>query len=119
MKIKLDENLPSGLATVLISMGHDTDTVPNEQLSGKSDPIIWQASQDAGRFLITQDMDFSNAHHYQSGTHHGLLLVRLNQPSRRRLIEHIKHIFETEQVDTWQRCFVITTEKKIRVRKFS
>jgi hypothetical protein len=30
LKIKLDENLPTGLAHLLTNLGHDVDTVPDE-----------------------------------------------------------------------------------------
>lgn len=30
MQIKLDENLPADLAEILIELGHDVDTVPDE-----------------------------------------------------------------------------------------
>ena len=35
MKIKLDENLPARLATLLESMGHQVDIVADEGLTGK------------------------------------------------------------------------------------
>lgn len=60
MKIKLDENLPSRLVDVLRAFGHDTDTVQSEGLAGMPDPVIWDAVCRDNRFLITQDLDFSD-----------------------------------------------------------
>ena len=60
MLIKLDENLPSRLVDALALFGHDVDTVHAEGLSGHSDGDVWQAAQVAERFLITQDLDFSD-----------------------------------------------------------
>jgi predicted nuclease of predicted toxin-antitoxin system len=34
--------------------------VPEEGLVGSDDHEIWEATQNAGRFLITQDLDFSD-----------------------------------------------------------
>jgi hypothetical protein len=82
MKIKLDENMPAGLAEILVRLGHDVETVPQEGLAGCSDPDIWSSAQREGRFLITQDLDFSDIHRFSPGTHHGLLLVRLRTPGR-------------------------------------
>jgi predicted nuclease of predicted toxin-antitoxin system len=82
VKIKFDENMPAGLVERLSTAGHDTDTVQSEGLSGQPDDNVWQAAQDSGRFLITQDLDFSDLRKYQPGKHHGLLLVRLANPSR-------------------------------------
>ena len=37
MKIKLDENLPDRLVSVLTGLTHDVDTVRGEQLTGRAD----------------------------------------------------------------------------------
>lgn len=60
MRIKLDENLPISLAPLLKTLGHDVSTVDDEGLRGKPDFDIWQAAQSEARFLITQDLDFSD-----------------------------------------------------------
>lgn len=75
MKIKLDENLPAGLASILAQLGQETDTVPDEGLAGSDDPQVWEAAQRARRFLITQDLDFSDVRKFVPGTHRGILLI--------------------------------------------
>ena len=117
MRIKLDENLPAGLVPILTALGHEVDTVPAEGIGGKDDDIVWHASQADGRFLVTQDLDFSDVRKYAPGTHHGLLLVRLPQPGRTALLERIASLFRTETVDTWSRCVVIATTMKVRIRR--
>jgi predicted nuclease of predicted toxin-antitoxin system len=72
MKIKLDENLPDGLAVVLNDLGHDTQTVRDEDLTGREDFVLWGVVQREGRFLITQDLDFSDARKFSLGTHFGI-----------------------------------------------
>ena len=61
LEIKLDENLPTALVHLLTNLGHDVDTVPDEGVAGQDDTVVLRAAQDAGRFLITQDLDFSDA----------------------------------------------------------
>jgi predicted nuclease of predicted toxin-antitoxin system len=117
MKIKLDENLPSLLAPRLAAMRHDVHTVVEEGLAGKADPVVWQAAQSEGRFLITQDMDFSNAKRLAPGTHHGILLIRLQNPSWRAIVARVADLFAYEDVTQWARCFVVATESKVRVRR--
>lgn len=117
MKLKLDENLPSGLLSALHALGHDVDSVLSEQLSGHEDASVWTAAQAAGRFLVTQDLDFSDSRRYVPGTHHGLLLVRLARPSRVALFDRILGLFMTEQVDEWASCLVVATDQKVRVKK--
>jgi len=117
MKIKLDENLPTGLIEVLTNLGHDVDSVPQEALTGQPDSKVWNATQAAQRFLVTQDLDFSDVRRFAPGTHQGILLVRLSNPSRRHLIERLQEIFSVESVETWQQCFVVVTDLKIRIQR--
>jgi len=116
MRIKLDENIPFKLVDILNQMGYEADSVPQEGLSGQNDELIWKTAQEANRFLITQDLDFSDIRQFAPGTHYGLLLVRLRDPGRYALVEKIQMIFQTEQVESWQGCFVVATDHKIRVR---
>jgi predicted nuclease of predicted toxin-antitoxin system len=77
VRLKLDENLPRQLVPILTDLGHDVDTVPDEHLAGQDDDAVWAAAQAARRFLVTQDLDFSDARRYAPGAHHGLLPIRL------------------------------------------
>jgi len=117
MRIKLDENLPTRLVSVLADLGHDVDTVPTERIAGKDDAVVWQAAQAGHRFLVTQDLDFSDIRKYTPGTHHGLLLVRLPQPGRTALFERIAALFQIENVESWDGCLVTATPNKVRVRR--
>jgi predicted nuclease of predicted toxin-antitoxin system len=117
VKIKLDENLPYRLVGALTDLGHDTDTVFLEQLTGRDDGAVWKAAQSGGRFLITQDLDFSDIRIYAPGTHHGVLLLRLVQPGREALFERVSTLFRTEDVESWNGCVVTASERKVRVRR--
>ncbi len=117
MKIKLDENLPFRLATALKELGHDVHTAYEERLAGHPDKEIWGATQKESRFLITQDLDFSDLRRFVLGSHHGILLVRLRAPNRRSLTIRIEELFQEENVSEWAGCFVVATERKTRVLK--
>jgi predicted nuclease of predicted toxin-antitoxin system len=117
MKVKLDENLPLLLASALKGLGHDVHTSNEEGLAGCLDGQIWEAAQREGRFLLTQDLDFSDARRFVPGTHCGILLIRLRSPSQHNLAERISQIFATEAVQDWLGSFVVVTERKVRVRK--
>lgn len=93
------------------------DNVRLEGLAGKPDPDVWQAAQNAGRFVITQDFDFSDIRKYAPGTHHGLLLVRLRLPGRLALAGRIVDVFRSENVESWRRGFVVLTDRKLRVQR--
>jgi hypothetical protein len=113
VNFKLDENVPERLVSVLSNFGHDVDTVRAEQLAGRDDADIWSAAQSAGRFLITQDLDFSDLRRYTPGTHAGLLVVRLSRPGRGALLERVSLLFATELVDEWRGCLVVATDRKV------
>jgi len=116
VKIKLDENLPERLITELSELGHDVDTVRAEHLTGRPDNVVWEAAQLVDRFLVTQDLDFSDARRYIPGTHGGLLLLRLSQPGRDALVARLALLFATEPVDQWKGCLVVATDHKVRVK---
>jgi len=117
MKAKLDENLPLQIAPALRRFGHDVHTMLDEGLSGCNDADLWRATQEEGRVLITQDLDFSDARRFAPGTHHGIVLIRLRSPSRLKLVERLEEVFRNEAVSTWTRCFVVVSDQKIRVRR--
>lgn len=117
MKIKLNENLPDSLLLELRTLGHDVDNVEMERLNGRPDPEVWAGAQDSGRFLITQDLDFSDIRRFAPGTHAGLLLVRLAMPGRLALLEHIGGVFRNEDVAAWAKCFVVLSDHKLRVMR--
>ena len=117
MKLKLDENIPESLVQELAPLGHDVDNVRLEGIAGASDPDVWRAAQRSGRFLITQDLDFSDIRQFAPGTHHGLMLVRLRVPGRQALAARIAEAFRHEQAASWARCFVLLTDRKLRVQR--
>jgi predicted nuclease of predicted toxin-antitoxin system len=117
VRIKLDENMPTTLVADLSAKGHDVDTVPQEGIAGHSDDTVWSAGQREARFLITTDLDFSDIRKFAPGTHHGVLLVRLAKPTRRALAARVRNVFQSEDVESWARCFVVATERKVRVRR--
>ena len=117
MRLKLDANLPESLIASLTALGHEVDNVRIEGLAGKVDAEVWKGAQQDERFLITQDLDFSDTRRLAPGSHHGLLLLRLRRPGRIALTQRALAVFQNEDVESWARCFVIFTDTKIRVRR--
>lgn len=117
MKIKLDENLPHDLVALLAAKGHDVHTVQDEALVGFGDDQLFMAALREARFPITQDLDFADVRKFRPGSHAGILLIRLREPSRRRLIARVEEILQSEEISSWIGCFVVLGEKKLRVRR--
>lgn len=97
MKIKLDENIAVSAAVRLTALGHEVHTVLDEGLSGHDDSEVWAAAQDEERFLITQDLDFSDLRRFTPGSHAGLLLVRLPDAEQWRIADYLGAWFSTPE----------------------
>ncbi len=65
-------------------------------LGGHSDADVWSAAQTAGRFFVTQDLDFSDARVFAPGTHHGVLLARVPDDEQWRVADHVVAWFSGE-----------------------
>ena len=118
MNIKLDENIPASLASDLAEFGHEVKTVHEQDMQGVSDSYLWKAIQHEKRFLITQDLDFSDRSLYKPGSHAGILLVRLREPGRKKLRSKIKELFSAKPPeDDWRGSFIVLTDHKSRIQK--
>lgn len=117
MKIKIDENLSVRLKQGLVALGHDADTVRDEQLSGRSDDEVWTAAQSEQRFLVTLDGDFSDTRLLPPGTHAGVLVVRLPDAEQYRAAEYVLSWFEQYDPSDWAGCLVVGTPARLRVRR--
>lgn len=115
MRLKLDENIAASAGARLAALGFDVDTVLDEGLGGRPDADIWAAAQSERRFLVTQDLDFSDTRTFAPGTHEGLLLVRLPDAEQWRIADYLVAWFSAPDVKTWARCFVVATPNKVRV----
>jgi predicted nuclease of predicted toxin-antitoxin system len=115
MKVKLDENISVLVAVPLRALGHDVDSVIDEHLAGAVDDVVWTAAQREGRLLVTLDLDFSDIRKFTPGTHHGLVLLRLRDPSRRAVEERVLALFRGGDPNSWSGCFVVITDHRVRV----
>ena len=117
MRIKLDENLPLGLRDRLAAMGHDIHSVFDEGLAGQADELLWKACQDELRFLVTQDLAFSDVRKYPPGRHAGIMVVRLGDDSRENLIRSVEQAWQGPEASKFAGALVVVTEVKVRIRQ--
>jgi predicted nuclease of predicted toxin-antitoxin system len=117
VRIKLDENLPLALQGGLGALGHDVHSVFDENLAGEPDDKIWHACSLEDRFLITQDLDFSDTRKYPPGTHAGIMILRVADDSRENLIRLVFQAFAEHDISAFQHALVVVTDVKIRIRQ--
>ena len=92
MKLKIDENLPSGCADVLRGAGLDADTVADERLTGAEDFRIAERCRSEGRVLITLDLDFANIRAYPPAEYAGIIILRAKKQDKHAVLTLVDRI---------------------------
>ena len=82
MRLKVDENLPTELADLLRSAGHEADTLADEQASGASDPALAELCKRERRALVTLDRGFADIRAYPPEEYEGIVVLRLVEALR-------------------------------------
>jgi predicted nuclease of predicted toxin-antitoxin system len=91
MKLKLDENLGTRIATLLRSAGHDVATVPGQDLSSTADTQLIEICRREQRCLVTLDRGFGNRLRFIPSEYSGIAVIRLpKQPNPADLREAIE-----------------------------
>ena len=116
MRIKLDENLPEGLADLLRSVKYDVATAVEENLSGAKDPVVTAAVKQEGRLFMTYDMDFADIREYPPGSHGGIVVFRLQDQRWRVLEMPARRLIESGLLERLHGRLVIVDESRIRTR---
>ena len=101
MRVKLDENLPDSVLSILAGAGHDVDTARAEGLRGAKDVAVLAGASADGRLLLTLDR--------------GLGDIRAYPP---RAIRHaIERIGVTIDLDNLHGCVAVWRDGELRVRR--
>jgi predicted nuclease of predicted toxin-antitoxin system len=116
VRFKLDENLPTQLADLLNSGGHDAMTVVEEGLSGESDSTLSSVCIAEGRTLVTLDLDFSNVLAYPPRSYPGLIVLRLHRQDKAHVVAKFQQIMELLGDEEIEGCLWIVEDHRIRVR---
>ena len=77
MRLKLDENLGALVAELLREGGHDTATVPDQQMCSVGDVELITACRSERRCLVTLDLDFANPLVFPPSRYPGIAVLRL------------------------------------------
>ncbi|MBN1105359.1 MAG: DUF5615 family PIN-like protein [Deltaproteobacteria bacterium] len=117
MRIKIDEDLPRGLAEAVRGVAPDTLTVIEEGLSGILDPGLWETAQRERRFLITGDKAFANIKRYPPGTHSLVLLLRPDEDGIPQLLGLIQDVLKLGLLESLGGCVAVATPGRVRVRR--
>ncbi len=113
---KIDENLPEETAVLLSEAGYEAVSVRDQGLAGKPDNAIADVCSAEGLVLVTLDLDFSNIQVYPPDRTSGIMVFRVPDQSKPRLLEVLQQalpLLGTEQID--QRLWIVEADR-VRIR---
>jgi len=115
MKLKIDENLPVEIATLLEENGYDALTVSQEQLCGETDPNIAKVCQREKRALMTLDTDFADIRSYPPDKFFGLIVLRLKKHDKPYVLSVANRLLKILPNEPLERHLWIVEEGRIRI----
>ncbi len=116
MRLKLDENITVAAQEPLVALGHDVDTVPDEDLTGRPDPDVLAAAVAVERALVTCDLGFGDPRAYPPGSHRGVILLRLRDQQPDNVVSVVQGLATNHNLDELAGCVVVVTEGLVRIR---
>ena len=117
MKIKLDENFPTGFGDIFRSVGFEADSVFEERLSGAADESVLARSRAEDRVLITLDLDFSNIQAYPPAGLPGIIVLRTKTQDRPTLEALIRRLVSVLELRSPRDQLWIVEQDRIRFRQ--
>jgi predicted nuclease of predicted toxin-antitoxin system len=117
VRVKLDENLPDSVLSILGGVGHDVDTARAEGLRGAKDPAVLAGATADGRLLLTLDRGLGDIRAYPPCTHAGIVVVRLGHQSPRAIRDAVERIYVTVDLADLRGCVAVRRDGELRVRR--
>jgi hypothetical protein len=77
--VKLDENMPDSVASILRDAGHDVALARDQQLAGAGDDRVLSVAVGEGRVLVSLDRDFTNILRHPPEHAAGIVVFRLQR----------------------------------------
>ena len=117
MRLKLDENLPDEAREAAVALGHDVDTVVEEELGGASDPDVLAAARREDRFLVTLDRGFGDVRRYPPGTHGGIAVLRVDSQDAGSVADAMTTFLSNDLLGDLHGCIVVVRGHLVRIRR--
>jgi predicted nuclease of predicted toxin-antitoxin system len=115
-RLKVDENLPAGIADLLNQRGHDAVTVVAQGWRGLADNELWLRIQAEGRWLITADKEFADLRRYPPGSHCGVVLLRSAQEGLDEYLRLARNALAGAKLDQLAGAVIVVTPQGLRIR---
>ncbi len=92
LRFKIDENLPTEIATLLREAGHDAQTILDQRMGGADDSQIAEACRSETRVLITLDAGFADIRNYPPRDFAGVIVLRTDDQQKARLLSLFRRV---------------------------
>lgn len=116
MRLKIDENLPPGLADLLRQFGHDAVSVLEQHMGGAPDPEIARICQEERRAILTLDTDFLDTKEYPPDQYWGIVVLRLRRQGILQILDTFDHLVSYLGDTSLGGKLCVVTESGVRVR---
>jgi predicted nuclease of predicted toxin-antitoxin system len=117
LRVKIDEDLPKQITELFAQRGYEATTVVEQGWQGLPDEQLWPQVQREGRLLVTADKGFADLRTYPPGSHSGILLLRLDDESRRGYLELVRTVLQQLDMDRHVGDVIVASPRGIRIRK--
>ena len=104
MKVLVDENIPLMTVEELRLKGFDVIDIRGSAQQGITDDVLWLKAQQEKRLFITTDKGFSI---HRDEKHHGILIVRLKQPTRLKIHQRVMQAITKYSEQQWHGLMVV------------
>lgn len=115
MRFLVDECTGPAVAEWLQAQGHEVFSV-YDSARGMDDNDIVQKAFEENWILITNDKDFGDQIYRENKSHHGVILLRLDNERAKNKIDVLKQLLASYP-DRLPNQFVVATEEKVRFAK--
>lgn len=116
-RFKLDENIPADVAAHLRSIGHDAETVLEEDLGGAVDENLIEVSRSESRILVTLDLDFADIRLYPPASNEGVWVLRPRSQSIRNILALVIGAISLLEVEEVQHRLWIIEPGRVRIHE--
>ncbi len=116
MDFKIDENLPVEVSQLLKDSGHNSITVPEQNLTGTSDTNLANVCCKEKRVLITLDSDFADIRKYPPSEYSGIIVMRMRRQDKKHVLEIFRQVISLFTKETLKQHLWVVEEDRVRVR---
>ena len=117
LKITVDEDLPRQSVQLLREHGYDAASVIEQGMGGWKDSQLWIAIQKDQRYLVTADKGFGDIRAFPPGKHYGILLLRPDEDGIRPILDLLKKVLDSYNLEVLVGSTTVATPRGIRLRK--